>query len=47
MATPLFAAGEYAPGMTGGPTGFSGAERFQYNFSPTSFFIHLTYQSIP
>lgn len=31
MATPLFAAGEFAPGMTGGPTGFPGAERFQYN----------------
>lgn len=24
-------ASEYAPGMTGGPTGFPGAERFQYN----------------
>jgi multiple sugar transport system substrate-binding protein len=24
-------AAEYAPGMTGGPTGFPGAERFQYN----------------
>ncbi|MEX3009586.1 extracellular solute-binding protein [Hoeflea sp. TYP-13] len=24
-------AGAYAPGMTGGPTGFAGAERFQYN----------------
>ena len=23
--------GELAPGMTGGPTGFAGAERFQYN----------------
>lgn len=30
MAAPAFAAG-YAPGMTGGPTGFDGAERFQYN----------------
>jgi multiple sugar transport system substrate-binding protein len=27
------AASEYAPGMTGGPTGFKGAERFQYNES--------------
>ena len=24
-------AGGFAPGMTGGPTGFDGAERFQYN----------------
>lgn len=30
MAAPAFA-GEYAAGMTGGPTGFEGAERFQYN----------------
>ncbi len=30
MATPAFAQ-NFAPGMTGGPTGFSGAERFQYN----------------
>ena len=30
MATPAFAAA-YAAGMTGGPTGFDGAERFQYN----------------
>lgn len=29
-AAPLLAS-EYAPGMTGGPTGFDGAERFQYN----------------
>jgi multiple sugar transport system substrate-binding protein len=27
---PAFA-GQYAPGMTGGPTGFEGAERFQYD----------------
>jgi multiple sugar transport system substrate-binding protein len=34
FATPLFAGNDgYAPGMTGGPTGFSGAERFQYNGS--------------
>ena len=26
-------AAEYAPGMTGGPTGFPGAERYQYNES--------------
>lgn len=31
VATPLFAADGYAAGMTGGPTGFPGAERFQYN----------------
>ncbi|WP_238905964.1 ABC transporter substrate-binding protein [Ruegeria alba] len=30
MAAPAFANG-YAAGMTGGPTGFDGAERFQYN----------------
>lgn len=30
VATPVFAS-EFAPGMTGGPTGFEGAERFQYN----------------
>ena len=30
LATPALAAG-YAAGMTGGPTGFDGAERFQYN----------------
>ena len=30
MASPAFASG-YAAGMTGGPTGFEGAERFQYN----------------
>lgn len=30
MAAPAFAEG-YASGMTGGPTGFDGAERFQYN----------------
>ena len=32
-AAPLtgMAAGELASGMTGGPTGFAGAERFQYN----------------
>lgn len=30
IASPAFA-GEYANGMTGGPTGFDGAERFQYN----------------
>ena len=29
--TEAFAADGYAPGMTGGPTGFEGAERFQYN----------------
>ena len=28
---PAMAGGSYAPGMTGGPTGFEGAERFQYN----------------
>ena len=31
MGAPAFAAGDYAEGMTGGPTGFEGAERFQYN----------------
>ncbi|SHF72097.1 carbohydrate ABC transporter substrate-binding protein, CUT1 family [Kaistia soli DSM 19436] len=30
VTTPVFAS-EFAPGMTGGPTGFEGAERFQYN----------------
>lgn len=30
IASPAFANG-FAPGMTGGPTGFDGAERFQYN----------------
>jgi multiple sugar transport system substrate-binding protein len=30
VSTPAHAA-DYAPGMTGGPTGFDGAERFQYN----------------
>ena len=30
IASPAFAQG-YASGMTGGPTGFDGAERFQYN----------------
>lgn len=30
IASPVFAQG-YADGMTGGPTGFDGAERFQYN----------------
>ncbi len=30
IASPAFADG-YAAGMTGGPTGFDGAERFQYN----------------
>lgn len=29
--SPAHAADGYAPGMTGGPTGFEGAERFQYN----------------
>ena len=28
---PAMAASEYGTGMTGGPTGFEGAERFQYN----------------
>ena len=28
---PVRAGSGYAPGMTGGPTGFDGAERFQYN----------------
>lgn len=32
VSLPLQAA-EYAPGMTGGPLGFDGAERFQYNSS--------------
>lgn len=31
IAAPAFAAGGLAAGMTGGPTGFDGAERFQYN----------------
>lgn len=31
LPVPGFAADGYAPGMTGGPTGFEGAERFQYN----------------
>ena len=30
IASPAFAQ-DYANGMTGGPTGFDGAERFQYN----------------
>jgi len=31
--TPRASAAGYAPGMTGGPTGFPGAERYQYNES--------------
>lgn len=31
LSTRSAAAADYAPGMTGGPTGFAGAERYQYN----------------
>ncbi len=31
LASSSVSAIDYAPGMTGGPTGFDGAERFQYN----------------